>query len=92
MDNGFEAVKDNQGIYEDCKLAEKMISGTTRVEILTALRSYGTAFEKMVNALILKAGITQEQILKIKKQEKRFIYSKDLHVMKQKQHWELMVI
>ena len=68
MDNGFEALKDNQGIYEDCKLAEKMISGTTRVEILTALRSYGTAFEKMVNALILKAGITSEQVLRIKRQ------------------------
>lgn len=68
MNTDFEVIKNNQSIYEDCELADKMISGTTRVEILTALRSYGSAFEKMVNVLILKAGITQEQILKIKKQ------------------------
>ena len=62
----FEHLKGYQSIYEGCCLAEKNIVEDTKVEILSAMRELGNAFEKMVSALTKHRGITDQHVLMIK--------------------------
>lgn len=62
MTVNFEHLKPWESLYNDCRLAEKNAVAGSRAENILAMKSLGSALEKMVAQLVKKAGITDEMV------------------------------